>query len=58
MWKQIDEVKPPNGQQVMTCINDKKGTRNECVLIFENGLWWHRDKSMYVYYAPTHWKEM
>ena len=58
MWKQTSEVKPPNGKAVVTCIKDRNGVHNYTILFFNNGLWWHRDKSMYIYYAPTHWKEM
>lgn len=46
---------PPEDQEVNTKIDDKDGYRNETTLTFHNGLWWFPDKSMYVYYTPTHW---
>ncbi len=26
-------------------------------LVFDRNLWWFPDKSMYVYFTPTFWKE-
>ena len=31
---------------------------DERELIFENGLWWLPDRSMYVYFTPKYWKRM
>lgn len=55
-WISISEHMPPESQIVDTKIDDEKGIRNETQLVFSNGLWWFPDKSMYVYYSPTHWK--
>lgn len=47
---------PPEGEIVMTKIDDAKGCRNEQELIRRGSLWFFTDLSMYVYYTPTHWK--
>lgn len=49
---------PPEGIPVLTKIHDLKGVRNEQVLVYKGNLWWFPDMSMYVYYTPTHWKEL
>lgn len=46
----------PNGVVVETKIDDERGIRNQTLLIKERGLWFFPDKSMYVYYTPTHWR--
>lgn len=56
-WKPIETA--PQGKEVMTKIDDTwGGCRNEHSLILKETLWWLPDGSMYVYYAPTHWKEI
>jgi hypothetical protein len=55
MWVAICEKKPPVGKIIKTRIETSLGIRNESELIFERNLWWMADKSMYVYYTPTHW---
>lgn len=55
-WILTAEHLPPENQVVDTKIDDEKGVRNETQLIFCNNLWWLPDKSMYVYYTPTHWR--
>lgn len=50
------EQLPPNGEVVMTKVDDAKGVRNEQKLKRSNNLWFFPDGSMYVYYTPTHWK--
>jgi hypothetical protein len=54
-WKRCEHITPPQGILLWTKIEDKDGTRNKEVLIFDRGLWWMKDRSMYVYYTPTHW---
>jgi len=66
MWKSIKNHKPPQNKVINTCILEEKEnhkvsqehTRNECNLILDGNLWWLSDRSMYVYYNPTHWKEV
>lgn len=53
-WQTIDSA--PEDRVVMTKIDDKDGVRNERTLSLSRGLWWNPDKSMYVYYRPTHWR--
>lgn len=55
-WKQTNIEKPTEDVIVHTKIDDAKGVRNEQMLIYSQNLWWLRDKSMYMYYTPTHWK--
>lgn len=50
------ELLPPEGQIVFTVIDDGRGRRNEQCLKRRGGLYYHPDDSMYVYYAPTHWR--
>ncbi len=57
MWIEIKYVLPPIGEIVETKIDDKDGIRNQQNMIFENNLFWFPDKSMYVYYKPTHWRK-
>lgn len=45
----------PDGELIMTKIDDKDGTRNEQMLIRRGRLWFVPGEKMYVYYAPTHW---
>lgn len=54
-WKKITEEHPPTKRVIKTKISDKSGDRNEQELIYDSGLWWFPDKSMCVYYTPTHW---
>lgn len=56
MWKQVRYNKPPENITVATKIDDGKGVRNEQDLIFYKNMWWEKDKKMYVYYTPTHWR--
>lgn len=46
----------PDDEVVMTKIDDERGIRNEQRLIRQGQLWFFPDKSMYVYYTPTHWR--
>jgi hypothetical protein len=55
-WQPISTA--PEGVKVMTKIDDKDGVRNEQELRRRGRLWWAVDGSMYVYYTPTHWKEI
>lgn len=58
MWIKIADLLPPEGKVVDTKIDDKDGIRNEARLVREKGLFFFEDKSMYVYYTPTHWREI
>lgn len=53
-WFPCSEVLPPNGQVVMTKIDDEKGCRNE-IKLKRKGKRWCFDKEMYGGYMPTHW---
>lgn len=53
-WELIETM--PEGVAVETKIDDGNGERNHQVLIREGRLLWVQDRSMYVYYVPTHWR--
>ena len=55
-WKPIETA--PEGVAVETKIDDGKGVRNVQDLRRWGQLWWFTDGSMYVYYEPTHWREI
>jgi hypothetical protein len=56
-WISTEVELPKNGVVVDTKIDNSDGCRNEQPLKLERNLWWFPDGSMYVYYAPTHWRE-
>jgi hypothetical protein len=53
-WKPIETA--PEGEVLLTKIHDWHGCRNKVKLVRQGRLWFVPDRSMYVYYAPTHWK--
>jgi hypothetical protein len=55
-WQPIETA--PEGVTVETKIDDGKGVRNVQDLRRWGSLWWFTDGSMYVYYQPTHWREI
>lgn len=55
-WIRTDEQLPPEGVPVDTKLDDEYGIRNKQPLVYQNNLFWHVDKSMFVYYTPTHWR--
>ena len=55
-WQTTDTA--PEGRIVATKIDDEHGARNESLLKRSGRLWFVPDGSMYVYYTPTHWREM
>ena len=56
MWISVEDSLPLENEVVETRISDEKGIRNEVDLVLYKGLWFVADKSMYVYYFPTHWR--
>lgn len=54
-WKPIDCA--PEGVFVHTKIDDGNGERNRATLK-RSGRLWFTASEMYVYYEPTHWREM
>lgn len=54
----LDIGSAPSNSAIETKIDDANGERNHCTLIKDGGLWWFEDRSMYVYYQPTHWRPM
>jgi hypothetical protein len=52
------ESLPEEGKIVMTKIDDANGLRNETTLKRQGNLWFFPDGSMYVYYRPTHWRDL
>ncbi len=62
-WKKITYTpegvsSAPENVPLLTIISDEKGLRNEAVLTRRGGVWCYPDMSMYVYYTPTHFKEV
>jgi hypothetical protein len=57
-WILVRDRLPPLDTPVMTKIDDANGVRNEQTLLLYRNLWWFKDKSMYVYYEPTHWRPL
>ena len=55
-WQPIETA--PNKITVRTKIDDSNGVRNEQNLRRDGSLWWLPDGSMYIYYRPTHWREV
>lgn len=54
MWNTIESA--PSGRLVMTKIDDSEGVRNEQPMNRSGNLWFAGE--MYVYYRPTHWREL
>lgn len=57
-WISIAEKLPPENKVVETRIDDGEYIRNEQKLKRCGNLWWLPDGSMYVYYMPTHWRQL
>ena len=57
-WISCKDKLPPDFHPVMTKILDEYGERNVQYLQRANNLWWFVDMQMYVYYFPTHWREL
>jgi hypothetical protein len=55
-WIKCSAELPPENEPVFTKIDDQHGCRNEQKLVRQGRLWFLPDMSMYVYYAPTHWR--
>lgn len=55
-WTKVSDGLPDEGMVVDTKIDDYDGCRHEQRLLHERNLWWFPDRSMYVYYTPTHWR--
>lgn len=53
-WQRIETA--PENVLVMTKIDDRSGPRNEQAMHRQGGLWFSGDT--YVYYRPTHWREL
>lgn len=57
-WIPVSERTPRPGRVVETKIHDLQGVRNVTKLKLSGTLWFYPDGSMYVYYQPTHWREV
>ena len=55
-WIKCSDRMPPDNPIGHTKIADEQGTRNKFKLMRINSLRFLPDKSMHVYYNPTHWK--
>ena len=57
-WNRTRDILPKEHVIVETKIDDGNGCRNQQNLYRYGNLWFFPDGSMYVYYTPTHWREM
>lgn len=57
-WISCNSIKPQEGRVVETIIMDQYGNRNQGKLMYRKNLWWLPTGDMYVYYTPTHWREI
>ena len=57
-WIPCSKLLPPELLAVETKIEDDNGVRNEQPLKFWRNLWWLPNMTMYVYFTPTHWREL
>lgn len=57
-WTRTTDRLPLEGKTVETKIHDDKGERNVQPLKRRDGLWYFPDDSMYVYFYPTHWRQL
>lgn len=51
-WHRPADVLPPEGVEV--AVLDSTGQAS--TLVYDSGLWWFPDRSMYVYCTPTFWR--
>jgi len=54
-WIKVAEGSLPEHQKVVEVLSPG-GERSQ--LRFDSGMWWLPDGSMYVYFTPTHWREI
>lgn len=58
-WQKVEKGLIPEKVELETKIVDAEGKEyNIQNLKFSGKLWWHPDMSMYVYYTPTHWRNL
>lgn len=60
-WIKCSDRLPPVGIVVETKIDDRRGVRNQTTLKLMpqcGRLWFFPNGKMYVYYTPTHWREV
>ena len=55
-WIPVENRLPAEEELVRTIVYDSNGIHNEALLWRKGNLWFLPDRSMYVYYTPTHWK--
>lgn len=51
-WTRTESLRPMEG--VVVDAMDSGGHVQK--LVYEKGLWWFADRSMYVYFTPTFWR--
>lgn len=54
-WIPVAQELPPEGEIVLTKIDDAQGCRNGYRLFWTGRLWFMADGKIYTYYTPTHW---
>lgn len=53
-WMPVREIRPMSGREVQVLTPGGDVRR----LVFDGDLWWLPDRSMYVYFTPTHWRHL
>lgn len=56
-WIPITAELPQDNIEVETKIDTGMVERNVAKLVRQGRLWFFPDRSMYVYYQPTHWRD-
>lgn len=54
-WEPFGAAMDPRPEDGATCIVIT-ASGDERTLIFEKGMWWLPDRSMYVYFTPVFWR--
>lgn len=55
-WNNNTPKSAPENVLLMTKIDDERGVRNEWPLYRQGRLWFNNNS--YVYWTPTHWREL
>lgn len=53
VWNRTEIDMPPEGQEVVVLNGNVEQT-----LVYERGLWWFPDRSMYAYFTPKIWRPL
>ena len=54
-WIKVSDRLPPENKIVKTKVHKYGMVSNESKLVRKGSLWWLPNKSIFVYFTPTHW---